>query len=311
MFAFSTCWNSDAHTNGEAMMDEIRSLGFLNVELSHGIRVSLIEGIQRAMKKEPRFRITSVHNFCPLPVGYIRSAPNVYQFSSPSDSERQQAIRHTLHTMDFAVRMGARHVVLHLGRVSMESCTRELLGLIAKGKQDTPEYTKRAARALARRAARGEKPFLRAMECLEKLADEARNRNLILAVESRQRIEEIPSESEMEELLSFFSPQTVGYWHDTGHVQCWHHLGLADHVAWLRKFQGRLVGGHVHDTLFPDHDHQIPGDGQVPFQDLTALRRPDVLKVFEFEPGMPAGELQQRLPSFMKKFETAADPESP
>ena len=46
MLSFSTCWNSARHTEGAPMIQEILDLGFENVELSHGIRISLAGGIQ-------------------------------------------------------------------------------------------------------------------------------------------------------------------------------------------------------------------------------------------------------------------------
>ncbi len=287
------------------MMDEIRALGFPRVELSHGIRVSLVEGIQRALKKEASLRVESLHNFCPLPVQCMHAAPNAYLFSSEDDFERQKAIRQTLVTLDFAASLGARFVVLHLGAVAMGHPTRDLARRVEQGQRDTPAYRALLGKMLARRQDKGRKPFARTMKSLEQLAEAARERKVVLAVESRYRLEEIPSEMELEEVLAAFPSEVLGYWHDTGHVQVWHHLGLADHAAWLRKFQGRLVGGHVHDTSFPGHDHRLPGRGSVPFDDLTALRRPDILKVFEFEPGMPSDELKQALPAFMEKFENS------
>ena len=42
MYSLSTCWNSHRHTDGRAMLREIRDLGFDYAELSHGIRISLL-----------------------------------------------------------------------------------------------------------------------------------------------------------------------------------------------------------------------------------------------------------------------------
>ncbi len=36
MYSLSTCWNSGRHTDGRAMLREIRDLGFEYAELSHG-----------------------------------------------------------------------------------------------------------------------------------------------------------------------------------------------------------------------------------------------------------------------------------
>ena len=44
MYSLSSCWNSNRHTDGRAMLREIRELGFDYAELSHGIRISLLPG---------------------------------------------------------------------------------------------------------------------------------------------------------------------------------------------------------------------------------------------------------------------------
>lgn len=306
MFAFSTCWNSDGHIDGEPMIDEIRALGFTNIELSHGIRLSLIEGIEKAMLEDPAIKITSLHNFCPLPVGFIRSAPNIYLLSSENESERQKAIRQTITTMDFATRIGARYVVLHMGKVQMPDVTSDLLKLVELG-IDSPKYQKAMQKAVTRREDKGRDAFARCMRSLEVLAPAAQERKITLGIESRYRLEEIPIAQEFAQIFRAFDPSVVGYWHDSGHSHTWHNLGLNDHVRWLEQFSKHIVGSHIHDVAFPDRDHQIPGDGDVPFDQLTALHRPELLKVFEFEPGTPADELKQRLPAFMKALETPAE----
>src|SRR4029434_6855087 len=46
VIAFSTCWNSGRHTDGDAMLQEIKTeLGFDFIELGHGTRLSLVPGI--------------------------------------------------------------------------------------------------------------------------------------------------------------------------------------------------------------------------------------------------------------------------
>ena len=49
MYSLSTCWNSDRHSDGRAMLREIHELGFEHAELSHGIRASLLPGIFEAV----------------------------------------------------------------------------------------------------------------------------------------------------------------------------------------------------------------------------------------------------------------------
>ena len=64
------------------MLREIRELGFEWAELSHGIRISLLPGIIEAVDAG-EIKISSLHNFCPLPMGVNHAAPNLYLFSSP------------------------------------------------------------------------------------------------------------------------------------------------------------------------------------------------------------------------------------
>ena len=80
MYSFSTCWNSGRHTDGRAMLREIRELGFEYAELSHGIRLSLVPGILDAVNAG-EIKISTLHNFCPLPVGVSAPSPNLYEIS--------------------------------------------------------------------------------------------------------------------------------------------------------------------------------------------------------------------------------------
>ena len=106
MYSFSTCWNSHRHTDGRAMLREIRDLGFQYAELSHGTRISLLPGILEAVDAG-EIRISSLHNFCPLPMGVNYAAPNLYQFSAERPRERELAERYTLKTIEFAARVKA------------------------------------------------------------------------------------------------------------------------------------------------------------------------------------------------------------
>jgi sugar phosphate isomerase/epimerase len=118
------------------MLAEIRDLGFAYAELSHGIRISLLPGVLEAVDAG-EIKISSVHNFCPLPIGVDRAAPNIFKFSSDHARERENAFKHTLKTLDTAARLGAAAVVLHLGAIAMKDYTDKLLALAKRGKRDT------------------------------------------------------------------------------------------------------------------------------------------------------------------------------
>jgi hypothetical protein len=90
MISFSTCWNSGRHTAGDEMLREIKGeLGFDSIELGHGIRISLMPGIQK-MFDAGEVRFSSLHNFCPLPVEVMGASPDCYQFSASHPKERER-----------------------------------------------------------------------------------------------------------------------------------------------------------------------------------------------------------------------------
>ena len=123
------------------MLREIRDLGFEYAELSHGTRISLMPGILEAVEAG-EIRISSLHNFCPLPMGVNYAAPNLYQFSAERPRERELAERYTLKTIEFAARVKAPAVVLHCGSIDMKGYTDKLLDLLGRGQRGTPKYGK-------------------------------------------------------------------------------------------------------------------------------------------------------------------------
>src|SRR5271170_7283490 len=163
MYSLSTCWNSSRHTDGRAMLREIRDLGFDYAELSHGIRLSLMPGILEAVDAG-EIKISTLHNFCPLPVGVTHSSPNLYEFSAERERDRDLAVRHTLKTFEFAVRVQAPLVVLHLGSMDLKDYTGKLGELLERGQRHTPKFQKFVAQAVARRNAAKEKFFARTQE---------------------------------------------------------------------------------------------------------------------------------------------------
>ena len=150
MIAFSTCWNSGRHTSGDEMLREIQALGFKLIELGHGIRISLMPGIQK-MFDAGEVRFSSLHNFCPLPVEVMSASPDCYEFSAAGKSERDRAVKQTLQTLDFAERLNAPFVVLHCGSISMNPITDELIALAQNGGLLSRKYVRKKIDAVRTR----------------------------------------------------------------------------------------------------------------------------------------------------------------
>ena len=286
MYSFSTCWNSARHTDGRAMLREIRDLGFEYAELSHGIRISLVPGILEAVRAG-EIKISTLHNFCPLPVGIEKPSPNLFEFSSDRERDRQLAIKHTLNTLDFAVKVGAPLVVLHFGSMDLKDYTSKLKELLERGEKGSPKFLKVVAEANAAREAKKKKSYDHARDTLRELYGEAKARKLKFGIEIREAVEELPIESDFKSLLEEFPAPVVNYWHDVGHAQIKAELGFINHAQFLAERAGRLVGFHIHDVKFPARDHFPPGGGDIDFAALAPFVKPEHIKVFELSPKVP------------------------
>jgi sugar phosphate isomerase/epimerase len=268
------------------MLREIRELGFNHAELSHGIRISLMPGILEAVDAG-EMKISTLHNFCPLPVGVTHSSPNLYQFSAERDRDRELAVRHTLKTFEFAARVKAPIVVLHLGSMDLKDYTGKLAEMLERGEKDSLKFQKFVAEASAKREAAKVKYFVRTKETLRQLLPEAEKRGLKLGCENREAVEELPLENDFRMFFHEFKSPNVVYWHDTGHAQIKENLGFIKHAAHLASLADRLAGFHIHDVQFPALDHCAPGAGMIDFAALKPFVKPGHIKVFEFSNKVP------------------------
>jgi sugar phosphate isomerase/epimerase len=214
-------------------------------------------------------------------------APNLYEFSSDRDRDRQLAFKHTLTTLDFAARVGAPLVVLHFGSMDLKDYTGKLKDLLERGKKGAPEFKKLTAEANAAREAKKKRFYDHSCSMLMDLVSEARKRNLKFGIEIREAVEELPVDSDFKALLEEFKAPTVYYWHDTGHAQIKHELGFIDHAQFLAERAERLAGFHIHDVKFPARDHFPPGEGDIDFTALKPYIKPEHIKVFELGPKTP------------------------
>ena len=283
------------------MLREIVDLGFKRVELGHGIRISLMPGIQK-MYDDGKVKFSSLHNFCPLPVEVLGASPDCYQFSAAYGKERERAVKQTLQTIDFAQRLGAPFVVMHLGEVPMKSVTDSLIKLARHGKLLSRQYVRQKIRAVKKREAAAQPYLERARDCLKRVVDYAASKNVKLGVEGRRGYEEIPSERELPALLEEINSPQLGYWHDFGHIQIKENLAFVDHAEWLRQIGPRTFGCHVQDCICPAQDHQPPFSGDVDLAKLVPLLPRNCVFVWEMSPRKTAEEIQRSVEIWKKHF---------
>ena len=308
-FALSTRWNAERHVSGEALVEEIRALGFSRIEIGYDLRTELIPGVQAAIR-EGVVRCDSVHNFCPVPVGVTRPSPEIYTMGAPSREERALAVKHTARTLRFAAEVGARTVVCHAGNVDMPRFTYELIRLVQAGRQYTDEYERLKLKAQLARDKRGERQADDLAASLEQILPVCQETGVHLALEILPTWEALPSEMEGERLAKRFAGSGLRLWWDIGHGQIRDNLGLINSYRWLQRWLPYVDGFHIHDVLFPGDDHQAPGPktkGSVDFAGLKslvtapppAINGPDApprILTFEPSPHVPADRLAPALP---------------
>jgi len=302
MIAFSTCWNSGRHNAGDEMLREIKGeFGLDLIELGHGIRISLIPGIQKIFDAG-EVRFSSLHNFCPLPVEVLAALPDCYQFSAVYPQERERAIKQTFQTIDFAARLGAPFVVLHLGAVKMRPITDLLIELTKAGEYLSRKYVRLKLRAVQKRERSAATYLQRVKDGLRRVIDYAAAKNVRLGLENRRGYEEIPTERELPALLDEMNSPQIGYWHDFGHAQIKENLAFLDHAEWLRRIAPRTLGCHVQDCIWPAQDHQPPFAGDVDLEKLVPLLPANCLFVWEMSPRKTADEIRRSMQIWRQHF---------
>lgn len=286
------------------MIEEIVDLGFPNIELSHGMTIAKLPGIRKAYARG-LFTCSGVHNYFPSPVEVMIDAPDAYEFTSHRPNDRQRAMDMTFKTLEIAAEFSARYVVLHMGSVPLKSAkwTKPLTARVAAGEQLDPDYAKAKIAFVKKREKIAPLYFHRAIEALKAIAEKATELGVKLAVESRSRFEDMPTEREMIQLQELFVDNpTVGYWHDFGHVQLKHNLGLLDHSQWLEKMSPYLIGGHVHDVQWPARDHRTPFTGTLVYEDLLPYFPEGCPLVWELSPTREAAEIKGSLAEWRQRF---------
>jgi sugar phosphate isomerase/epimerase len=283
------------------MVREMVDLGFDRIELSHGIRITLVPGILRAVE-EGIVTISSTHNFCPLPTGITQAAPNLFEPSSADFREHESWLRHTRRSIDFAVQVNSTVLVCHLGRVKFFwlNPALRLSAYVRRHSAANIPHNVRYQGVLARARARLLKrmgPFWeRTKDSVSELLDYAKERGVRLGFENRERLDELPLDDDFADYFSSL-PEDVsaGYWHDTGHAAIKQSMGLINHRFQLENLASRTIGFHLHDMSENGQDHQAIGSGQVDFKMISEFWRPEHLLVVELSPKVPVEGVRSSL----------------
>ncbi len=272
------------------MLTEMAALGFGHVELSHGIRITLVPGILKAVE-EGVIKVASVHNFCPLPTGVMSAAPNLFEPSAGDPREHDQWLRHTKRTIDFAHQVKAKVVVCHLGSVRFFwfNPTRPLEKYAeahpGKVLTEDPAYRALLEKSLVKIRQRMGPYWERTKASINEVLVYAAEKGVKLGLENREAFDELPLDADYPAFVEGLPPAAAaGYWHDTGHADIKESMGTLVHRDHLQKMAARTIGFHLHDVDAEGRDHQPVGSGKIDFKMVSEFWRPEHLLTLELSP---------------------------
>ena len=262
--ALSTMWAVQPRFERDlrAFMERAAELGYDAIEVNHSMDAAQIGAILAA----DVLPVTAVHAPAPLERDRARGWNRNLNLASTDEGEREAAVRYTLRSVDAAAEAGASAVVVHLGAAGKRGITadRRLRDAYNRGDTDADARAARIAEAHRERAERAPEHLEQARRSLAELVEYAEPKGVAIGLECRLWFHEIPLPQDAVDLLAPYPPHVAGYWHDVGHAEVLHRLGLVDLEAWFDLLGDRMLGTHLHDVAGL-RDHRAPGNGDVDF----------------------------------------------
>jgi sugar phosphate isomerase/epimerase len=274
----------DRFNDIEAFTRAAASFGFNAIEASH----STDEPRLKVLANGSTVPLSSLHAPTPrvrLPDGRWNSDANL---ASTDPVQRAIAVEHTKRTLQYAAQAGLRYVVVHLGGMGdhMTDAERQLRQLYDSGVREGEEVERLREECIRHRAAVAEPHLEAARLSLRELVEFAAPHGIAIGLENRFHYHEIPHADEALYLLSDYTNDVAGYWHDVGHAEVQARLGLIDRHVWFPTLSARTIGCHLHD-VDGIGDHRAPGNGDVDWSYLAAGLPADALRVFEIDQHQP------------------------
>ncbi len=197
------CWEyrltfrSEITNSGKEIIEAIAQLGLEAIELEYRLSWPMFLEIRPYLPE--RMKVLSIHNFFPVPDGVSKdkASGDFYSLSSFDEEERKLAVRYSLETIKWAKELGAKAIVLHLGKLPTPEFMEVIKDLYDQKKTITPEGSRIIQELKEERASLGRAYIDRALISLEALAQEAEKTGILLGIENRYNIHDFPNTEEL------------------------------------------------------------------------------------------------------------------
>lgn len=288
--SLSTMWSADQEMPFSETFTIARKLGFVGFEFSNKITPNLYQQWDRN-----KYYVATIHDPCPSEFGYTELKQQDVALSSLDETQRQKAVDSLKRSIDLAVRLGSRSVVVHCGAVHCDHSGDKILRrLYLQGKSETAEYLQVKQDYIASRNQHKQPHIAQVMRSLEAVIPFAAGSGVAIALENRNRYHDLPLPDEMETFLALCTEPWFGFQYDAGHAHNLEALGMVGKGEWLRRFHTRLIGMHLHDVKGLQ-DHLAPGMGEVDYSSLAPYLGDGVLRTLEVSPDCTIEQLAHGL----------------
>lgn len=275
-------WNALKQSDGAALFDELKTLGFEKLELSRHLTPDQVEQLKPYLRENPP---CSIHNFCPILPGIspAQAEQDRISLSSLNADERQEAVRRTIQTMELAAALETPTVVLHLGEVDTYNRSYLMADLYNYGEREFEAFDAKVTEATEWRKRKEAKHQDAVLRSLDALNEYALRMEVCIAIENRPHYYQIPNFDEIGLFFEEFYGSPMRYWHDIGHAALQEKLGICWGDKWLAHYAEHLVGVNLHDLQGLEAYHP-PGTGDLEWDEIFAALPTDTLKVLEIRP---------------------------
>lgn len=302
MLGISTCWWADSPLHGDELIVDVLDLGVDGIELEYRITNPLYQQMKPLLNRA--IKILSIHNPFPRPEERFseKASGDLFPLSSTDRDERSIAVKYALRSIEHACDLEVHALILHLGRVDMPNPIMRLKELHRSGRAHQEEGRAFLDEQMGIRVSRRRKNMDAVLFSLERLNEEAERKGILLCIENRCYLHEIPTFDEIGGILNKFDGGRVRYWHDVGHATIQENLGICRQSDLLEAYSEDMIGMHLHDVKGLD-DHLSPGQGQIDFGQIRPYLKPSLLRIIEVSSHIGRRELQEGIKFTRRELE--------